>query len=117
MALTDKLSFSDASNYQASFDAVAAGTANWAQAKEVEAVMEGLSYLRAIGNAAGVKIDERVNLLAATPADKQDAVVKLFDGDPPPQPRIVFDPDLRLIGTPSEVAAAKAAAQQQAPAS
>ena len=112
MPLTDKLSFSDAASYQASFDAVVAGTATWAQAKEVEAVMQGFEYLRAIGNAAGQVIDARTNQLAGIPADKQEAFVKLLDGDPPVQPRIAYDGDLKQIGSPSEIAAAK----QQSPA-
>ena len=114
MALTDKLAFSDATTYQASFDAVAAGTATWAQAKEVEAVMNGLDYLRTIGNASGVMVDARTNLIANVPEAAQAAVIAAIDTAEPKLPRIVYDADLKQIGTPDEIAAAKAA--QQAPA-
>lgn len=104
-----RMTFADAAKYQDSFDAVEAGTATYAEAMEVEAVMAGLDHLRDIGNRAGRIVDARINLLADLPAEKHEAVVAAIDAGA--APRIILDRDKLLILTLEEAAAAAADAQ------
>jgi hypothetical protein len=114
MSLKTQLTFAEATAFQASFDAVVAGTATWAQAKEVQAVMEGFDHLREIGNKAGQIIDARINQLDGVPEEKHAAMIAVLDGPDAAAPRIVYDADIRQIGTADEVTAEKAARAEAA---
>lgn len=107
MTLKTRLTFAEAASYQASFDAVEAGTATEAQAQEVAAVMAGFEHLRTIGARAGEIIDARINLLAAVPMDKRSAIGTLIDGQDAVSPRVRFDAEIGRIGTTEEIAAEK----------
>lgn len=106
------MTFTEAAEFQAAFDAVATGIATYAQAVEVDAVVNAIfQMMQPIGERAGRIMDGRANLLAAIPEDKRAAVLEAIDGKDISAPRLTVvrkSDGTAEVGTPDEVAAVAA---------
>lgn len=83
------MTLTEAAQYDGAVQAILAGTATDAQAKEAEAVVADLiPTLNAVANLARETQRVRVALYSLIPAEKRDAIMKVLEGENPAEPRI-----------------------------
>lgn len=87
------MTLTEAAQYDDAVQAILAGTATEAQAKEAEAVAADLILtLNAVANKAREAQRVRTALYSLIPPEKRDAIEKVLEGDNPAKPRIEIEP-------------------------